>query len=264
MQTFNHGGIRDSLAYRPSFGPIMNAEHLVAHRGWQRRFPENTLASVKGALDAGARYVEIDVQLSADGEPVLFHDDTLERICRQPGAIADYRYAQLQQFSAYEPDRFGDAFRGTPIAHLRDVVALIERHPHAHLYLEIKDCPVLRFGNEVTYDAVLSHIEKIRTRCTLISFVFDFLRHARARGWPAVGPVLNAWEEIDSEPVAALQPAVVFCDAEQLPATRDLRALAFPLVVYEVQDARVAAALLQRGVQRVETFTVGELLDAAP
>ena len=241
----------------------MQAEHLVAHRGWRQRFPENTLAAVGGALDAGARYIEVDVQLSADGEPVLFHDDTLERICRQSGAVADYSYAQLQRFSAYEPKRFGEAFLDTPIPHLRDLVALLERYPDAHLYLEIKDCPVRKFGTAATCDAVLPLIESLRSRCVIISFVFEFLRHAKQQGWPAVGPVLNTWEEIDSPSLAALEPAVVFCDIHQLPAKRDLRALPYPLVVYEVQDAGIAEKLLQRGVQRVETFTVGELLGSA-
>lgn len=240
----------------------MQAKHLVAHRGWRNRFPENTLIAVKGALDAGAHYVEVDIQVSTDGEAVLFHDDTLDRICQQRGAIADYSYAQLQQFSAYEPQRFGEQFLGTPIAHLRDLIALLEQYPHAHLYLEIKDCPVLKFGNAKTYAAVLPFIEKIKTRCTIISFVFNFLQYAVQQGWPAVGPVLNTWEEIDSPSLAALKPTVVFCDTKQLPAKRDLHAIPHPIVVYEVQDAKVAANLLQRGVQRVETFTVGELLEA--
>lgn len=240
----------------------MNAEFLVAHRGWRNRFPENTLIAVKGALDAGARYIEIDVQVSADGEPVLFHDDTLDRLCRQHGAIADYTYAQLQQFSAYEPDRFGDEFLGTAITHLRDLIALFEHYPHAHLYLEIKDNPVLKFGHDTTYNAVLPYIEKIRGRCIIISFVFDFLRYAITRGWSAVGPVLNTWEDIDSPTLAALNPAVVFCDVHDIPPNRNLRAIPHPLVVYEVQDIDIATTLLQRGVQRVETFTVGELLEA--
>lgn len=239
----------------------MQAEHLVAHRGWRNRFPENTLPAIKGALDAGAHFIEIDVQVTADGEPVLFHDDTLDRLCRQRGAIADYSYAQLQKFSAYEPDRFGEQFLGTPITHLREVIALFEQYPHAHLYLETKDNPVLKFGNEITYNAVLPYIEKIRGRCIIISFVFDFLRYATTRGWPAVGPVLNTWQEIDSPTLAALKPAVVFCDVHDIPPQCDLHAIPHPLVVYEVQDINIANTLLQRGVQRIETFTVGELLE---
>ena len=240
---------------------IMNAEHLVAHRGWQRRYPENTLPAVHGALTAGARYIEVDVQLSADLQPVLFHDRTLRRICRQRGAIHTHDYPTLQQFSAYEPERFGDKFLGTPIAHLRELIALLLQFPEAHLYLEIKSTAVLKFGHATVYDAVLAHIESIRARCTLISFAHDFLHYAVERGWPAVGPVLNDWNEIETPTLAALHPAVVFCDALQLPSG-DLHAVPFPLVVYEVQDVAIANDLLQRGVQRVETFTVGELLEA--
>lgn len=237
----------------------MQAEHLVAHRGWQRRFPENTIPAVHGALNAGARYVEVDVQLSADREPVLFHDRSLRRICRQRGAIHSHDYATLRQFSAYEPARFGDSFLGTPIPHLRDLIALLEQFPDAHLYLEIKRTAVLKFGCTAVFEAIAPLIETIRSRCTLISFDHEFLHHAAACGWPTVGPVLNAWSEIDDPAMAALAPTVVFCEIEQLPLG-DLHTVPYPLVVYEVQDAIVAAHLLQRGVQRVETFTVGELL----
>ncbi len=239
----------------------MNAEHLVAHRGWQRRYPENTLPAIRGALTAGARYVEVDMQLSADLEPVLFHDRMLTRICRQRGAIHTHDYKTLQQFSAYEPERFGDKFLGTSITHLRELIALLLQFPHAHLYLEIKSTAVLKFGNAAVYAAALAHIEPIRERCTLISFAHDFLQYAVERGWPTVGPVLNAWSEIETATLAALHPAVVFCDVLQLPSG-DLHAVPYPLVVYEVQDVAVANDLLKRGVQRVETFTVGELLEA--
>ena len=239
----------------------MHADYLVAHRGWQRRYPENTLIAVHGALSTGARFVEVDVQLSADREPVLFHDRTLTRICRRRGAIHSYDYKTLQQFSAYEPERFGDRFLGTPIAHLRDLIALLLQFAEAHLYLEVKKTAVLKFGQADVYDSLFAHIESIRPRCTLISFDHDFLQYAGARGWPRVGPVLNAWKEIETPAIAALQPAVVFCDALDLPAG-DLHGAPYPLVVYEVQDPALASDLLQRGVQRVETFTVGELLEA--
>ena len=58
---------------------------LIAHRGWAYRYPENTLPAIAGALGAGARYVEFDVQITADGVPVLFHDSTLDRTAGRPG-----------------------------------------------------------------------------------------------------------------------------------------------------------------------------------
>lgn len=240
----------------------MDRNHLIAHRGWQRRYPENTLPAMAGALQAGARYVETDLQLSADGEPVLFHDDDLQRICRRPGAIHDYTRAQLQAFSAYEPERFGDTFLGTAIPHLTELVALLAAHADAHLFLEIKPSAPLQFGNARVYDAVIPLLQPIAGRCTLISFDGDFLVYAGKRGWPTLGPVLNRWQEIDHPALRALPPAVVFCAAEDLPQQGDLRATGVSLAVYEVDQPERAAALLARGVRWVETFAVGELLEA--
>lgn len=241
----------------------MQRDHLIAHRGWQRRFPENTLPSIQGALDAGARYIEIDVQLSADGVPVLFHDRTLNRLCRQGGPIHHFTHAQLRQFSAYEPDRFGERFLGTSIAPLSEVAQLIAAHPDAHLFLEVKGLAVLECGNSAVVDALEPCLDLLGERCTLISFAHEFLQYACARGYTRVGPVLNHWSENDKPAVRDLNPAVVFCDVAELPTHGDLSALPFPLAVYEVDKPAEVSALLQRGVRWVETFAIGELLGAA-
>jgi glycerophosphoryl diester phosphodiesterase len=239
----------------------MDAARLIAHRGWQRRFPENTLPALQGALDAGALNVEIDVQLTADHQPVLFHDLTLRRICRQPGAIHRYSREQLRLFSAYEPERFGDRFLGTPIAHLDEVVALLlQRYPQAHLFLELKRVSVQAFDSVTVCDAVAAAVTALGARCTVISFDIGVLQEAARRGW-RVGPVLEQWGQIDAAEVAALNPAVVFVDARLLPA--DLASVRWPLAVYEVNQPDQVRALWARGVQLVESFAVGELLQHA-
>ncbi|MFF8994194.1 glycerophosphodiester phosphodiesterase [Streptomyces sp. NPDC014983] len=58
----------------------MQTVTAVAHRGDPYRFCENTLDSLRSALDRGADAVELDVRLTRDGVPVLLHDDTLERL----------------------------------------------------------------------------------------------------------------------------------------------------------------------------------------
>ena len=58
----------------------MTIPTLVAHRGHAAGCPENTLPALEEALAAGAAWVELDVQLSSDLVPHLFHDRTLERI----------------------------------------------------------------------------------------------------------------------------------------------------------------------------------------
>src|SRR6476659_8835411 len=62
----------------------------LAHRGDWRRAPENTIPALLAALKiAGCDGVEFDVRLSADGVPVLLHDETLDRVQRRPEAVVD-------------------------------------------------------------------------------------------------------------------------------------------------------------------------------
>src|SRR3954468_8732348 len=52
---------------------------VIGHRGAMAYAPENTLASFREAKRRGASWVEIDIKLTADGIPILMHDDSLER-----------------------------------------------------------------------------------------------------------------------------------------------------------------------------------------
>ena len=77
------------LSHRP--GPAQWAHATVtavAHRGDPYRFRENTIDSLRSALDQGADAVEIDVRLTRDGVPVLLHDATLKRLWGQDRPLA--------------------------------------------------------------------------------------------------------------------------------------------------------------------------------
>jgi len=128
--------------------------------------------------------------------------------------------------------------------------------------VDVHDIPIALITQQYLDAIQLLQELNLAERCTVISFVHDFLLYAIERGWAHVGPVLNAWQEIHSAAIAALQPDVVFCAIEQLPAQYDLSAIVHPLAVYEVDRFDIANDLLQRGVRWVETFTVGELLAA--
>jgi glycerophosphoryl diester phosphodiesterase len=60
---------------------------FIAHRGLSARFPENTLAAFKGAVDAGAHMIELDVNLTRDRQLVVIHDDTVDRTTNGRGAV---------------------------------------------------------------------------------------------------------------------------------------------------------------------------------
>ena len=87
------------MVHRPDRTPFMGV--LYAHRGLHdnaSEVPENSMAAFQKAVDAGYG-IELDVQLSKDKVPVVFHDFTLKRVCGAEGKVADYTYEELQQFS---------------------------------------------------------------------------------------------------------------------------------------------------------------------
>ncbi len=79
---------------------IFTRVQVSAHRGWSKVAPENTLPAFEKALESGADYIELDVQLTKDGELVVFHDDTIERTTDGKGFLTDYTYPELLRLSA--------------------------------------------------------------------------------------------------------------------------------------------------------------------
>lgn len=233
---------------------------LIAHRGYARHYPENTLIAFSAALAAGANFLETDVQLSADGVPVLFHDRTLARVCAQPGAVHQHTAAQLQGFAAAETDRFGYRFVQNRIATLAQFVELVARAPGVRAFVEIKRVALEQFGNARVLAAIAPILAPIAERVILISFDRGVLADARAYpqpAWHAIGGVVDFWRE--RRAFRALAPEYLFCDVDGLPRFGRLRFGTARLAIYEVDDARSAMRLHRRGVELVETFAFAEL-----
>lgn len=73
---------------------------IIGHRGASVEAPENTLAAFGLAAEQGADGVELDVRFSADGDVVVIHDATVERITGRPGKVRSLRTAELQALDA--------------------------------------------------------------------------------------------------------------------------------------------------------------------
>jgi len=73
---------------------------IIAHRGFMRKFPENTLVAVKGAFDDGADGVEVDIRLAADHVPVVMHDATVDRTTDGRGAVDALTSSELAGLNA--------------------------------------------------------------------------------------------------------------------------------------------------------------------
>ncbi|TAN48882.1 MAG: glycerophosphoryl diester phosphodiesterase [Rhodospirillales bacterium] len=98
---------------------------LIGHRGALRLAPENTLASFFCAREAGALWVELDVRLSRDRVPVVFHDARLERTSNGKGRVIGQSLEQLKRLDA--GSWFGPQFRGQSIPTLEEALLEIAR-----------------------------------------------------------------------------------------------------------------------------------------
>lgn len=109
---------------------------IGGHRGASALAPENTMASFLLAADAGADYIELDVQLSLDGELMVFHDESLERTSDGHGVLAVATAPNLQRLDAGA--WFDARFAGERIPRLGQVLAWLESLPNIGATFEAK------------------------------------------------------------------------------------------------------------------------------
>ncbi len=111
---------------------------VMGHRGWDAKYPENTLLSFRKALELGIDIIEFDVTQSADGQLVVIHDDTLNRTTNGKGPVSAQRLADLKRLDAgswKSPE-----FAGERIPTLDETLDLLKEFPSVLLNVEIKDC----------------------------------------------------------------------------------------------------------------------------
>lgn len=109
---------------------------VVAHRGSSWVAPENTLAAFEAAWRAGADAIELDVQLTADREVVVIHDDTVDATTDGAGAVGELSLAAVRGLDA--GGWFSPAFAGQRVPTFTEVVAFLEERTGIDLLLELK------------------------------------------------------------------------------------------------------------------------------
>lgn len=114
---------------------------IFAHRGSRINRPENTLAAFEEALRVGTEGIELDVQLSKDGQVVVIHDTTIDRTTNGRGAVADMSVAELQVWDA--GSWFDPLYHTEHIPTLQEVFDLLEAYDFSGcLNIELKTADV--------------------------------------------------------------------------------------------------------------------------
>jgi glycerophosphoryl diester phosphodiesterase len=110
---------------------------IAFHRGAKRYAPENTLLALEKAIALGADFVELDVRVTADKQPLLLHDATLDRTTNGHGPVSKLSLAEVQKLDA--GSWFGRPFAGTRVPTLDEFLAAIRGR--AQLYFDAKNIP---------------------------------------------------------------------------------------------------------------------------
>lgn len=227
---------------------------IIGHRGAAAVAPENTLAGLRAAAAAGARWVEVDAKLSADGVVVLMHDDMLDRTTNGTGPVARQDFAMLAALDA--GSWFGPAFAGEKIPTLRDLfdtLAALDMGAN----IEIKPCP----GREretalAVADLVLAHWPAHLPAPVLSSFEpasLDAVRE-RAPDLPR-GYLVEALAPGWQQEVEALGCSSLHLEAKDITADviAAAQAAGLPIAAWTVNDSATATALRAAGVTAIIT-----------
>jgi glycerophosphoryl diester phosphodiesterase len=173
---------------------------IIAHRGASFTYPENTDTAFRGALRARADAIELDVQLSADGYPVVFHDKTLMKVTGERTPISDLTYRQLSKID--NGSWFDNTFKRERILSLHKTLATYGKK--THLLIEIKaweDNPRskrLLALTQKTIDTIRSL--RMEGKVSVLSYEARLLRYAHQQA-PDLRYLLNLRAPIDPKTI---------------------------------------------------------------
>ena len=236
---------------------------IIAHRGNAAEFPENTLQGLESAVSLGLRYVEFDVQLTADLVPVLLHDADLARVGGRPDCVHDLTWSALAELPVGEVQRLGHAHAFTYPPSLAQAVDTIAGWDGVTAFVEVKRSSLRHFGRETVLKRIAQVLQPVIDRCVLISFDLPSVKILRLMTGARIGWVLPQYDAEARQQAAELAPQFLFVNLERLPAEPEpLWPGPWDWAVYEVRDLKTAKDCQARGAKFVETMTVRGLLHA--
>ena len=231
---------------------MLKLPKVIGHRGAKGYAPENTLESIRTAADMGVEWVELDVKLTRDGVPVIFHDEDLARVTNGSGLMAETDYEDVKDLDA--GSWYGESFLGAKIPTLEEAVDVLLENDMG-LNLEIKPCPGREEETASVALDVMSQIWDDHDKILISSFKLISLEAAQnlANDW-ARGLLLD--EEIPEDwPKLAehLQVSTINLNGNSLKKSECeyLLEAELPLLAYTINDPMRARELQRWGIDSI-------------
>lgn len=235
-------------------------DRLVAHRGDMTCYVENTLPAIQAAVDLGMHWIEIDIQLSKELQPMVIHDDELFRLAGRNDYVSNLTSKALQEIPvtlAASNQSIGS------IPSLLQVVELLNQTPAITLFVEIKKESISIFGLHDVMHAVSRVLEKAKCKIVLISFLYDVVMLAKNDHQLQTGWVFTHTGQMNGRHMQALQPDFVFCDINNIEQITNFGDYAWRWVLYDVKDPQQARRLMQANNVMIETGDINTLMNAS-
>lgn len=235
---------------------------FIAHRGYASAYPENTLIALDAARKAGASFVEVDIQLSSDHIPVLFHDRDLKRLCQQAGAIHDYTFFELDKFNVSDIEKFSNKYTSNKITTLQVFIDYLKEHPELNAFIELKRSMIEKFGEKCVLEIILPMFTSMEKQISFISYNQTILKTIHDNTHYATGIVVDDWSGYNKSD--SWNSEWLFCSSDGLPKDNAELKIKPKIAIFEVGNIGLAQHLMAKGIYYLETFRIKEMLQAFP
>ncbi len=233
---------------------------LIAERGNCEEFPENTLPALTSALAQGITRVLVDVQLSADGVPMLSHDVGTLRTSGIDRSVLHTNAADLTDTCVGEPRRFGALFSDVGMAMLADAIGLLGVYEDALLFIDLKHASVAHFGHEQVVQAVAESCRHARARAVIVSADLPVVYRARQAYGFKIGWRIDTLDSHTQLKFQALAPDYLLLPRGAMPQQGYLQRGPWQWIVTDVSTGQQCADLAGRAVSLIATRWLRTLL----
>lgn len=141
---------------------------IIGHRGVKFAETENTEAGIRLAAELGLKWIEIDVCLSLDNHPVIFHDQSLINLCGIEGDIHSHTWAELQKLLIQHPNVPSQPFIDLPLA----LTLCTELNLGLNLELKLHN----KMQKQAYIDVILPIVSKYKQPLLISSFDAQLLK----------------------------------------------------------------------------------------